>query len=78
LEAVSLGLALSIDSLAAGIAPVLWRQHTCRLHNIIDSGAVSILGGRQLGAVISSRFRSNLSWVSGALLILLAIMKLLS
>jgi len=76
-EAVSLGLALSIDSLAAGIgAGVMEVNIPAALITSLLLGAVSILGGRKLGAVIFNRFRSNLSWVSGALLILLAIMKL--
>lgn len=77
-EAVSLGLALSIDSLAAGIgAGVMAINIPAAFITSLILGAVSILSGRELGAVISGRFRSNFTWVSGVLLILLAIMKLL-
>jgi len=77
-EAVSLGMALSLDSIAAGIgAGVMAINIPAAFIISLFLGAAAILFGRKLGYIISGRFRSNLSWVSGFLLILLAVMKLL-
>ncbi len=77
-EALTLGAALSIDSLAAGIGAGI--PVSCIFAAFVSSlfvGALAILLGSFLGGLISSRCRSNLCWVSGVLLILLAFMKLL-
>ncbi len=76
-EAVSLGLALSIDSAAAGVGAAL--LPSCIPAAIIASfftGILAILGGSFLGKALSLHIQKNLCWVSGVLLILLAFMKL--
>ncbi len=77
-EALALGAALSIDSLAAGIGAGIPAASipTAFLASFLI-GALAVLLGSILGRLISSHCRSNLCWVSGVLLILLAFMKLL-
>lgn len=76
-EAVSLGLALSIDSAAAGIGAALLPSHIpAAIVASFFMGIFAILGGSFLGKAISSYIQKNLCWISGVLLILLAFMKL--
>lgn len=77
IEAVSLGFALSIDSAAAGIGAALSPSHIPAA--IIASffmGILAILSGGFLGKKISGYAQKNLCWISGALLIFLAFLKL--
>lgn len=77
-EAVSLALALSLDGLAVGfgaamgdtngLAVVLWS---------LAANTLFILFGCHLGGKIARKIRFNLAWVSGAILIAMAFMKLL-
>ena len=77
-EALTLGVALSIDSLAAGIgAGISMAGIPAAFGASFLVGALALLLGLWLGGLISSHCRSNLCWVSGVLLILLAVMKLL-
>ena len=76
-EAVSLGFALSIDSAAAGIGAAL--SPSCIPAALTASffmGIFAVLTGSLLGKIISCRIQNNLCWMSGALLILLAFLKL--
>lgn len=76
-EALTLGIALSIDSIAAGIGAgvmTVYIPETLCTSLIIGSAAL-ILGSR-LGCIVSNHFKTNLMWVSGTLLIALAFMKL--
>lgn len=77
-EALTLGAALSIDSLAAGIGAGIGSAYI-PLAFLVSFliGALAIVTGSCLGGLISSHCRSNLCWVSGVLLILLAFMKLM-
>ena len=77
-EALTLGAALSIDSLAAGIGAGVRTAYipTAFLASTVI-GALALILGSCLGSLLSSHCRSNLCWVSGVLLILLAFMKLL-
>ncbi len=77
-EAFALGAALSIDSLAVGIGAGIPSSYipTAFLASAWI-GALAVLLGSLLGRLIASHCRSNLCWVSGVLLILLAFMKLL-
>jgi len=77
-EAVSLALALSLDGLAVGfgaamgntngLAVVLWSLVTNTLFLML---------GCYLGRKIAKKIRFNLSWVSGAVLIAMAFLKIL-
>lgn len=76
-EAVSLGFALSIDSLAAGIGALLPPSHIpAAIVASFFMGLLAILGGSFLGKKISCHVQKNLCWISGVLLIFLAFLKL--
>lgn len=76
-EAFSLGLAMSIDSIGAGIgAGVTNISIPAALASSVLIGAAALLAGSRLGCIISNRFRFNLNWVCGIMLMLLAVMKL--
>ena len=76
-EALTLGTALSLDSVAAGIgAGVAASRIPAAFTASALVGALAMVSGTYLGRLISARCRSNLCWVSGLLLILLALMKL--
>lgn len=75
-EALSLGVALSLDSMAAGIGAGMDLTHL--IAAIIAAflmGIASILLGSNLGKIVSNHFQCNICWVSGVLLIALAFMK---
>lgn len=77
LEALSLGIALSLDSAAAGFGAgmmILNLPMTVLLSLTLNTAAV-LLGSR-LGRSLVRRSKLELSWVSGILLILLACSKL--
>lgn len=77
LEALSLGLALSLDSAAAGFGAGMMVTHlplTIFLSLALNTAAVLL--GSVLGRTIASRSSFDLSWLSGLLLIGLAIGKL--
>ncbi len=77
-EAVSLGVALSIDSIAAGIGvgvatkEMIWAVPAAFVINYL----MMLIGGK-IGKVISDKIKANLFWVSGVLLIILAFWRLL-
>lgn len=76
-EAVSLGFALSIDSLAAGIGALLHPSHIpAAIVSSFFMGLLAILGGSFLGKTLSCHVQKNLCWISGVLLIFLAFLKL--
>lgn len=77
-ESVYLALALSLDSLAVGFGNSLGNINYINV--IILSliiGLLSIWSGLALGKRIVERSSINLSWLSGILLIVLAILKLI-
>ncbi len=77
-EAVALGAALSIDSIAAGVgAGIPAGDIPAAFIASFLVGGLAVTCGCGLGHLISARCRSNLCWVSGCLLLLLAFMKLL-
>ena len=65
-ETVFLALAMSIDSLVAGTMALSFAVGVCMMY-----------GGLWLGRKVASRFRYDLSWISGVLLMVLALMKVL-
>jgi len=75
-EAVILGLVLSVDSLAAGIGAGIQAAQipaACILSFAVGTMAIGL--GRTLGQMLAARCKSNLCWLSGSLLLLLAFMK---
>lgn len=76
-EAIYLAVALSLDSLTIGFGSGLSDMYY--LNIVILSflaGFISIFGGLKVGEKISSGIKFNLSWISGILLIALAILRL--
>ena len=77
-EAFTLGIALSIDSLAAGIGAGIAMSHIpAALLISFLVGAAAVMAGGSLGRLISAHCHSNLCWISGCLLLILAFMKLM-
>ncbi|MDF2513403.1 MAG: sporulation rane protein YtaF [Herbinix sp.] len=77
-EALSLALALSIDSLVAGVGAAL--ANVSILAVILSSFILSTLAvksGEMLGHKLSDKVPFGLSWLSGAILISLAFIRLL-
>lgn len=76
-EACSLGVALSIDSIAAGVGAGI--GDTPVLLPVILAfavGAAAIGGGVMLGNRVAARYSLDFSWVGGLLLILLSVLKM--
>ncbi|MDO5424838.1 MAG: manganese efflux pump [Eubacteriales bacterium] len=76
-EALTLGLALSVDSVAAGvgagvIAFPVWET----LAASFVMGILAVWGGWKIGRTVSRKIHSNLYWISGVLLLVLAFGKL--
>lgn len=77
-EAVSLGIALSLDSAAAGIGAGMMVDHyvlTAIISCIV--GIIAIIFGCWFGNRIASHSTLDLSWLSSILLMILAFMKLI-
>lgn len=77
-EALSLGIALSLDSAAAGFGAGMMVVHlpmTLCLSILLNAAA--ILGGCYLGRTLVKKVNMDLSWLSGLLLLALAFSKLL-
>lgn len=75
-EAVSLGAALSLDSAAAGFGAGVTALSPLLVGiQALAVGGLAILAGCFLGNKLAERTQLNLSWLSGALLILLAFLK---
>ncbi len=77
-EALYLGVALSIDSLAIGFASSLGDTN-CILAILFSFilNIITILVGLFVGKKLAETIKINLSWLSGAMLIVLAVLKLL-
>ncbi len=77
MEAVSLAVAVSLDGLAVGFGAGLASINLAAvlLFSLVAGIAAVLLGGA-IGRKVVEQFRLDLSWISGVLLILLAIMKL--
>lgn len=76
-EAFSLGLALSIDSMAAGVGAALGNINILAvlISSIILSN-ISVKTGELIGRKISDKSPVQISWLGGILLIALAILRL--
>lgn len=76
-EAISLGIALSIDSAAAGLgAGVASMPIFLSIVLALGTSIGAVFLGALAGGVVAKRFSLDFSWVSGVLLILLAFSKL--
>ena len=77
MEAVSLAIALSLDGLAVGFGAALGNVNglTVFLCSLVTN-ALGIMLGCYVGLKIARKIPFNLSWLSGALLIVLAVLKL--
>jgi len=76
-EAVSLALALSLDGLAVGFGASLGEIHipaviVCSL----AANTAAVIAGSRLGGRLAKKIPLNLTWISGAILIGLAVAKL--
>lgn len=77
-EASALALALSLDGLTVGFGAGLGNIHVVEaVFCSFVMGIVAVLGGSLLGNKIAEKLRFDLSWLSGVLLILLAVFKIL-
>lgn len=76
-EAVPLAVALSIDGLAAGFSVALVGVNVLEMIVFsLAAGVLAVLLGTRCGNKIAEKLDLDLSWVSGVILILLAIFKL--
>ncbi|WP_069999740.1 sporulation membrane protein YtaF [Cellulosilyticum sp. I15G10I2] len=77
-EALYLGIALSLDSLVVGLGAGLDTFHFYEITIFsLVFNAISLLIGGILGRKFAQKLNIDLSWMSGAVLIVLAILKLL-
>lgn len=77
-EAISLALALSFDGLAAGFGAAMGNANGGAV--IIWSfiaNTLLIISGCNLGKKIAKKTQFNLSWIGGAVLIIMAVLKIL-
>lgn len=75
-EASSLAVALSLDGLAVGIGAGLASVNFVEIILVsLVFGMIAVLSGCYIGYKIAERTSLNLSWLSGVLLIILAIIK---
>jgi putative sporulation protein YtaF len=78
-EAVSLAIALSLDGLAAGFGAGLVNFSLIGVFAFsIIFGILAILLGCHLGNKVAEKLSVNISWLSGALLAFLGVLKLIS
>lgn len=76
-EAISLGLALSLDSLAVGFGVGLARYPVIPVFLLSFAfGMGAIAAGKRLGETVAGKSSGDLGWLSGVLLILLALARL--
>lgn len=76
-EAIFLAIALSLDSLTIGFGSGLSNMNylSIMIFSFI-AGFLSIFSGLKIGEKLSTGIRFNLSWISGILLIILAVLRL--
>ncbi|MBU5484681.1 sporulation membrane protein YtaF [Clostridium sp. MSJ-11] len=77
-EALYLAVALSLDSLAVGFGSSLGSINYIQVILLsLISGMIAVLSGLFLGKKFVEKSKVNLSWLSGVLLIILAILRLI-
>jgi putative sporulation protein YtaF len=78
LEAVPLAIALSIDGFAAGFGAGLVKINLIEAMMFsLGFGIISVIAGSHIGNKIAQRLTINISWLSGLLLIVLGVLKLI-
>lgn len=76
-EAFTLATALSLDGMAVGFGAALGNVNSAALFfSSLFTGTAAVLLGSWLGNKVADRLRINLAWLSGAILILLAFLKI--
>ena len=76
-EALALAVALSLDSIAAGLgAGLLGAGIPLAAGLMAILTAIAVVAGCSLGRKLARRLTADISWLSGALLILLAVLNL--
>lgn len=77
-EAFTLAVALSLDGMAAGFGAALGDVNGAAVFfSSLITGTAAVVFGSWLGNKLADRLRVNVSWMSGAILILLAILKMM-
>lgn len=77
-EAISLALALSLDGLGVGFGAAMGNTNGLAVVSwSLVTNTLFILSGCYLGGKIARKIRFNLSWISGAILVTMAFMKVL-
>ena len=77
MESITLGIALSLDSAVVGLGTgTINSNYFLVLALSLIIGFIAIYSGDLIGEKIAAKSSLNLSWISGALLILLAFLKL--
>ena len=76
-EAAALALALSLDGVAAGLGAGLFGAGALlTVGTTFGLTAAAVAAGCRLGSRLTARFTTDVSWLSGVLLILLAVLQL--
>lgn len=76
-ESFYLAIALSLDSIAVGFgSSFLSINYIYTIISCLILGLISIIGGVLIGSKCAQKFNFDISWLSGALLICLSILKL--
>lgn len=77
-EAFSLAVALSLDGMAAGFGAVLGNVNGMAVFLAsLATGAAAVFLGDFLGNKVADSLKFNISWLSGAVLIVMAFMKIM-
>jgi putative sporulation protein YtaF len=77
-EAASIAVALSLDGIAVGLGAALGGVNWLAVIIFsIVTDMLAIMFGRYIGEKAASKFKFNLSWLGGIILIALAVSKLL-
>lgn len=78
LEAVSLAIALSLDGIAVGIGAALGNVNGfAAVFFTLIMGTVALVLGSYLGNKLAKKLSFNISWLSGAYLVILAFTKIM-
>jgi putative sporulation protein YtaF len=77
-EAASMAIALSLDGLAVGLGAALGGVNWLAVILFsLATGMLAIISGRYIGEIAAHKFRFNLSWLGGVVLIALAFSKII-
>ena len=77
-EAASMAVALSLDGLAVGFGAALGGVNWLAVILLsLVTGMSAIIGGRYIGEIAAHKFRFNLTWLGGVILIILAFSKII-